>query len=361
MIWYPICYTILVLPLSIVRWRTFRPPGQQQPETPFVVTAVVVTVFGLSGVINVVLVMLTRPNLLLFGQRRGVVSTQESRNVNAGTIGSGFPFAGHSGLFAQGQGSNSATSGRAPTTSLGSTTLPGTSLGRSGDVLDLKSILGGGSNWENTSTHHAPSIGAHSMASLRNLSEPMKFGATPAPAPALPGTVHSHSTRQRKPLPDFELENRPSRSSSRALRSSDERELDQSLSNTGKANSTSVGMEQRPSLKLEVLGKAKSAFLSSSVNPPRMTTRVDGGLNPSTREAQVQGSTSQSNNLLDQEERSRKLSHQLVPAPPLQRRSSYSSSSHLHFVPPSGPPPVPPIPPIPPVSPFPTSPTPRPS
>ena len=73
MIWYPLTYTVLVLPLSIVRWSTFRPIGQAEPHVPFPLTSVVVTVFGLSGIANVVLILFTRKNLLLFGQR-GVVN-----------------------------------------------------------------------------------------------------------------------------------------------------------------------------------------------------------------------------------------------------------------------------------------------
>lgn len=72
-IWYPISYTILVLPLSIVRWMTFHPP-KNIPDMPFVYTAAANTIFGLSGVVSVVLIMFTRPNLLLLGQNRGVVN-----------------------------------------------------------------------------------------------------------------------------------------------------------------------------------------------------------------------------------------------------------------------------------------------
>ena len=73
MIWYPVTYTALVLPLSIVRWSTFRPIGQAEPNVPFALTCVVVTIFSLSGIVNVSLILLTRKNLLLFGQR-GVVN-----------------------------------------------------------------------------------------------------------------------------------------------------------------------------------------------------------------------------------------------------------------------------------------------
>ena len=314
MIWYPICYTILVLPLSIVRWRTFRAPGQQQLQTPFAVTAVVITIFGLSGVVNVVLIMLTRRNLLLFGQRRGVVSTQESRDSSARKFGSGLASSEQGGTLVRGQGSTNAAGGRAPTTSGGSATLPRISLSRSGDPLDLKSIMGAGSNWENTSTLHASSIAFRSVASLGDLSEPVKPGATPAPSPALRTVVCGGSTGESLSLSDLGLGKMTGGSGIRALKSSDEREeggeLGQSLNDVGKGIITSVGMVRRRSLDSE---------------------------------AQTWRSTSQSNSLLEQGERPRKLSHPLEPATSLRYLSSHPDAQ-LHLVPPSGLPPFPPVP-----------------
>jgi len=68
---YPICYIFLIIPLSIVRWMTFHPSGK---EPHFGLTAFAITVFALSGVVSVVLIMLTRRNLLLLGPNRGVVN-----------------------------------------------------------------------------------------------------------------------------------------------------------------------------------------------------------------------------------------------------------------------------------------------
>ncbi|KAG8857234.1 hypothetical protein FRB96_005909 [Tulasnella sp. 330] len=73
MFWYPLSYTILVLPLSITRWSTFR--SKDQSATPvkdmsIVTTSAVLFVFGLSGLVNVLLFLFTRPNLLLFNIRR---------------------------------------------------------------------------------------------------------------------------------------------------------------------------------------------------------------------------------------------------------------------------------------------------
>ncbi|KAH7341802.1 hypothetical protein B0J17DRAFT_714970 [Rhizoctonia solani] len=74
MLYYPFAYSALVLPLSIARWSTFNPSapelGRTPAETPFVATAIVVTIFGLSGVVNVIMFVSTRPNVLGFGARR---------------------------------------------------------------------------------------------------------------------------------------------------------------------------------------------------------------------------------------------------------------------------------------------------
>ncbi|KAG8960643.1 hypothetical protein FRC00_014499 [Tulasnella sp. 408] len=72
MFWYPISYTILVLPLSINRWRSsFKPSSNAGVEKLSIVpTSVVLFIFGLSGLCNVLLFLLTRPNLLLFNVRR---------------------------------------------------------------------------------------------------------------------------------------------------------------------------------------------------------------------------------------------------------------------------------------------------
>ncbi|KDN38726.1 hypothetical protein RSAG8_09276, partial [Rhizoctonia solani AG-8 WAC10335] len=79
MLWYPAAYTLLVLPLSIVRWSTFTVPELRavKLENDDVVfyapmataTLVFHAVFRLSGIINVILVLATRPNVLLFGER----------------------------------------------------------------------------------------------------------------------------------------------------------------------------------------------------------------------------------------------------------------------------------------------------
>ncbi|KAA1473969.1 hypothetical protein DENSPDRAFT_780811 [Dentipellis sp. KUC8613] len=64
MLAYPLSYSVLVLPLSIVRWLTFSTGG----SVPSAATFVVITLYGLSGVVNVLLMLLTRPRLLLFSE-----------------------------------------------------------------------------------------------------------------------------------------------------------------------------------------------------------------------------------------------------------------------------------------------------
>ncbi|KAG9120676.1 hypothetical protein FRC07_003755 [Ceratobasidium sp. 392] len=70
-LWYPFAYTIVVLPMSIVRWITFNDKGEPSPAAS-TATAVAVSIFNLSGVINVILILATRTNVLLFGSR-GVI------------------------------------------------------------------------------------------------------------------------------------------------------------------------------------------------------------------------------------------------------------------------------------------------
>ncbi|TDL15996.1 hypothetical protein BD410DRAFT_902282 [Rickenella mellea] len=61
MLWYPLCYIVVILPQSAVRWRQFT--GH---PVPFIALAVCATIFRLSGFMNVLLFMLTRPKLMIF-------------------------------------------------------------------------------------------------------------------------------------------------------------------------------------------------------------------------------------------------------------------------------------------------------
>ena len=69
---YPIVYCVLVLPLSIARWRGFEDANSVPPAATFSVCAL----FGLSGLFNVVLLMTTKPESGLFGR---LMFTAEAR------------------------------------------------------------------------------------------------------------------------------------------------------------------------------------------------------------------------------------------------------------------------------------------
>ena len=61
-------YSIIILPLSAVRWLGFlqESRGDRKNHVPPGATIAVITIFCLSGICNVFLFLMTRPNLLLF-------------------------------------------------------------------------------------------------------------------------------------------------------------------------------------------------------------------------------------------------------------------------------------------------------
>jgi hypothetical protein len=71
---YPASYVVIVLPLSIVRWIDFKvdsnppDPNNIHERMPSAATFFVISLFGLSGLVNVTLLLLTRPGLLLLSQ-----------------------------------------------------------------------------------------------------------------------------------------------------------------------------------------------------------------------------------------------------------------------------------------------------
>lgn len=72
-----------MLPFEINRWAYLAklPPTIIPKDIPFASTGIVLFLFDLSGLINVLLFLFTRPNLLLLGRRHHPVST--SVNVTA--------------------------------------------------------------------------------------------------------------------------------------------------------------------------------------------------------------------------------------------------------------------------------------
>ncbi|KAF8274486.1 hypothetical protein EI94DRAFT_1696019 [Lactarius quietus] len=63
MLFYPLAYSLMVLPLSITRWSEFK---NEHEHVPSAATFFGVSVFNLSGAINVLLFLIVRPQLLLF-------------------------------------------------------------------------------------------------------------------------------------------------------------------------------------------------------------------------------------------------------------------------------------------------------
>ncbi|KAJ2913961.1 hypothetical protein MD484_g6455, partial [Candolleomyces efflorescens] len=69
MLAYPVVFCITVLPLSIVRWISFRQESDGGGATiPSAATFATISLLVLSGVFNVTLLLTTRPNTLLFGK-----------------------------------------------------------------------------------------------------------------------------------------------------------------------------------------------------------------------------------------------------------------------------------------------------
>ncbi|KLO07848.1 hypothetical protein SCHPADRAFT_944920 [Schizopora paradoxa] len=67
---YPIAYSIVVLPLSVVRWITFGEQGCGRSSVPEAATFAAVFLHGCFGFVNVVLLLTTRQTLLLFDDPR---------------------------------------------------------------------------------------------------------------------------------------------------------------------------------------------------------------------------------------------------------------------------------------------------
>ncbi|KAG9031593.1 hypothetical protein FRB95_002522 [Tulasnella sp. JGI-2019a] len=123
LIWYPISYTALILPISIARWSSF--PYMEivaVKDLPILRTSITVFIFGLSGLVNVLLFLWTRPHLLLFGPRRGLLQDAPTRLGGAGSpspsldsIRSGWPLASKNSInYPESKAPTSATSFRRP-------------------------------------------------------------------------------------------------------------------------------------------------------------------------------------------------------------------------------------------------------
>lgn len=73
---YPLVYAISVLPLSFARWIGFVQEAKYgRSRVHAAATFAVTSIFALSGFLNVVLVLTTRPDIKLFG---GLISESQA-------------------------------------------------------------------------------------------------------------------------------------------------------------------------------------------------------------------------------------------------------------------------------------------
>lgn len=66
MLLYPFAYSLIVLPLSVTRWLQFS-----KVDIPSAATFFGVSLFNLSGAVNVLVFLIARPGLLLFTRPKG--------------------------------------------------------------------------------------------------------------------------------------------------------------------------------------------------------------------------------------------------------------------------------------------------
>jgi len=79
---YPLVFAVTTLPLSVVRWRSgFGSTSRRMPTATFVVEFI----YSLSGAVNVLLFLLTRPELLL---PRNISSKRNKSGAAPGLAGS---------------------------------------------------------------------------------------------------------------------------------------------------------------------------------------------------------------------------------------------------------------------------------
>ncbi|CAE6447106.1 unnamed protein product [Rhizoctonia solani] len=67
LLWYPLAYTLCVLPLSIIRWATFANHDLLSRSQIMPASMTFSSIFNLMGLINVLLIYWTRPAILLIG------------------------------------------------------------------------------------------------------------------------------------------------------------------------------------------------------------------------------------------------------------------------------------------------------
>jgi hypothetical protein len=81
---YPAAYSLVVLPVAVIRFAGFALEARGR-SIPALATFISITLFALSGAMNVLLLVSTRPNLLLFGRPLGAPDEDPSFG-NLGTL-----------------------------------------------------------------------------------------------------------------------------------------------------------------------------------------------------------------------------------------------------------------------------------
>jgi len=82
---YPAAYSLVVLPVSVIRFVGFALEAQGL-SIPSVATFISITLFALSGAMNVLLLVTTRPNLLLFGRPFGAEDDSDSSGFSDNAV-----------------------------------------------------------------------------------------------------------------------------------------------------------------------------------------------------------------------------------------------------------------------------------
>ena len=87
---YPLAYSVLVLPISVVRWMLFDQAkhGKETPP-PAAATLSMNAIFVLSGAVNVVLLLTTRPDVLLLRGQQDPPPQQPVLPPNLGNLALG--------------------------------------------------------------------------------------------------------------------------------------------------------------------------------------------------------------------------------------------------------------------------------
>jgi hypothetical protein len=82
---YPLVYSVIILPLTVIRWMTFS-ENEANPTMPSAASFFATTLYALIGAFNVLLLLVTRPYLLLLRSRREDVGRPPSANTSMASV-----------------------------------------------------------------------------------------------------------------------------------------------------------------------------------------------------------------------------------------------------------------------------------